>query len=421
MAVSPASLSGLRLRWHDHGSGLLELTRGLLGRGELTDVTLTCADGVNFKAHRLVLAGSSVYFRNLFTDLDTAGRHPVIFLKDVKAIHMDYFLRFIYFGEVSVPEADLQQLVTVAKELKIKGLDGLSGDGDEEKNEDSTSVHEDWEAVQTRERPVRHKRVESPRAREKRKRVKEHDPGQECSKKVRVKEEQESIVEDEEDSVEQTFEYIDQDDTCDFDTPLEGDGFESDEDAIEGDEEDEEDETFNKDDPNFKIDDMMLKKMLRRKKPKPKPPKVKEEGEQLPGGNYDLIDGKRQNRLYLFDNYIYSPNKTNGYYQYLQCHVSKAKGCHGRAKLDLTTNRMTQTKEHNHPEETEEVERRQVKAKIMREAIKLVDLSLRDAFINVVKGLTGQEAFAASKISFESIERTMARRRKEFEQEAFPL
>lgn len=58
--------NSLRLEWHDHGAELIDLTRDLCGQNELTDVTLTCAGGVTFNAHRLVLAGASRYFRNMF-------------------------------------------------------------------------------------------------------------------------------------------------------------------------------------------------------------------------------------------------------------------------------------------------------------------------------------------------------------------
>ncbi len=66
-----ASSSGLRLQWHDHGSDLLDLTRALCGRAEMTDVSLACEGGDVFDAHRIVLAGASTYFRRVFRTLDT--------------------------------------------------------------------------------------------------------------------------------------------------------------------------------------------------------------------------------------------------------------------------------------------------------------------------------------------------------------
>ncbi len=60
----------MRLQWHDHGSGLSDLTKDLCGRNELADVTLACDSGAVFSAHRIVLAGASTYFRSIFNTLD---------------------------------------------------------------------------------------------------------------------------------------------------------------------------------------------------------------------------------------------------------------------------------------------------------------------------------------------------------------
>ncbi len=113
--------SRLRLQWHDHGGDLLDLTKRLCGQSELTDVSLACADGEVFSAHRMVLAGASNYFRKIFRTLEGGCRQPVVFLRGVAAPQMEYFLQFIYYGEVSVPSEELENLVDIAKELGIKG------------------------------------------------------------------------------------------------------------------------------------------------------------------------------------------------------------------------------------------------------------------------------------------------------------
>ena len=56
----------LKLQWPDRIQHFGDLTHDLFGHSELTDVTLTCAGGVNFNAHRLILSGASGYFRSLF-------------------------------------------------------------------------------------------------------------------------------------------------------------------------------------------------------------------------------------------------------------------------------------------------------------------------------------------------------------------
>ncbi len=399
---SPSS-SGLRLCWHNHGSGLLELTKGLLGQGELADVTLSCTGGINFKAHRLVLAGASVYFRNLFAELDTAGKHPVIYLKDVKANHMDCFLRFIYFGEVSVLEEELQSLVTVAKELKIKGLDGLSGDKDYEDDLEYSYDEQDNTRFQD-------KRTKS---RKKRKAWEENLD----SKKAKVKEEQDSVAGEEE--------AIKEAETCELDQSYDIVENIGDENKIDNDDfivEDndsvaDDDEKYDKDDPDFQINDEMLDRMLGKRK---KPPKIKL-GEQTQEANYEIIEGKNKSKLYYFNNFIYIADRigNKSHHQYMKCHLPAMRRCRGRGILNLATNQMVQTQEHSHPEESEEAIRLSLRARILNEAVRSVDLSLREAFVKVVKETKGREAFVASKIRFESIEKTMLKRRRAFEQEAY--
>jgi hypothetical protein len=48
-------------------------------------------------------------------------RHPVIFVKDVEPMEMEYLLQFIYRGEVDIPSTELDHLVEIAKELGIVG------------------------------------------------------------------------------------------------------------------------------------------------------------------------------------------------------------------------------------------------------------------------------------------------------------
>ena len=53
----------------------------LYSQGFLTDITLSCEDGKNFEAHRVLLAARSAYFYGIVPKLKV---EPVIFLKGVK-------------------------------------------------------------------------------------------------------------------------------------------------------------------------------------------------------------------------------------------------------------------------------------------------------------------------------------------------
>ena len=83
------------------------------------DVTLAC-DGLQLKAHKMVLSACSPYFQAML--YNTPDRHPIVFLRDVRYYEMKALLEFMYRGEVSVDQENLSSLLKVAEGLKIKGL-----------------------------------------------------------------------------------------------------------------------------------------------------------------------------------------------------------------------------------------------------------------------------------------------------------
>ena len=48
--------------------------------------------------------------------------HPLIYLKGVKYQHLLAVLDFMYHGEVNVTQEELNSILAVAEELKVKGL-----------------------------------------------------------------------------------------------------------------------------------------------------------------------------------------------------------------------------------------------------------------------------------------------------------
>jgi len=98
-----------------------ELTK-LYSQGFLTDITLSCEDGKNFEAHRVLLAARSHYFYDLVPKLKS---DPVIFLKGVKGGHLAKVLEYIYSGSTSVSKTQLKPILEVARSLQVKGLQDL--------------------------------------------------------------------------------------------------------------------------------------------------------------------------------------------------------------------------------------------------------------------------------------------------------
>jgi hypothetical protein len=119
MAVTTPQPQQYCLRWNNHQHNLLSVFEDLLNHEAFVDVTIAC-DGLNLKAHKMVLSACSPYFQSMF--YNTPDKHPVVFLKDVRYDEMKALLEFMYRGEVSVDQENLSSLLKVAEGLKIKGL-----------------------------------------------------------------------------------------------------------------------------------------------------------------------------------------------------------------------------------------------------------------------------------------------------------
>eukprot|EP00096_Caligus_rogercresseyi_P009838 TRINITY_DN3427_c0_g1_i1.p1 TRINITY_DN3427_c0_g1~~TRINITY_DN3427_c0_g1_i1.p1 ORF type:complete len:498 (+),score=161.17 TRINITY_DN3427_c0_g1_i1:135-1628(+) len=107
------------LQWKSHNYEIVQEFHSLFKDDRFTDCTIACEDE-SFRAHRLILSGSSSYFRGLFEK--TSCSSPVIVLKDVPAHHAALLLRYMYLGIVSVKREDLSSVLKTANSLRIRGL-----------------------------------------------------------------------------------------------------------------------------------------------------------------------------------------------------------------------------------------------------------------------------------------------------------
>ena len=108
------------LRWNDFESNLSSAFKELRQESEYLDVTLLCEDEDQIEAHRLVLSACSGFFRNALRR--TKHQHPLLYLKGVQHADLNHILDFIYYGEVSIAQENLNAFLSVAEDLKIKGL-----------------------------------------------------------------------------------------------------------------------------------------------------------------------------------------------------------------------------------------------------------------------------------------------------------
>jgi len=110
------------LKWNDYHSSLTKCFRDLRTNDEMLDVAII-ADGRTFKAHKLVLSACSPVFKAMLKK----GRNqpclqPFIFLHGVNYEDIQAILDFMYNGEVSVNQDDLRSFLSIAEDLRVRGL-----------------------------------------------------------------------------------------------------------------------------------------------------------------------------------------------------------------------------------------------------------------------------------------------------------
>ena len=96
---------------------------------DFTDVTLVCEDGNQVEAHKVILAASSPFFRNLLKRNKHA--HPLIYMRGIKFDDLVAIVDFLYYGEANIYKDNLKIFLNIAEELEIKGLsEELKEEGD---------------------------------------------------------------------------------------------------------------------------------------------------------------------------------------------------------------------------------------------------------------------------------------------------
>ena len=127
-----ARASEYHLSWNNYEASIASFLKILStakeGEEDLSDVTISCAGGKQFSAHRLVLATCSSYFRQLFVGrtINANGSgchaHPIVYIPDMTDRVMEHLLAFMYTGQTTVPTHLLLPLIEAAKLLGIQGL-----------------------------------------------------------------------------------------------------------------------------------------------------------------------------------------------------------------------------------------------------------------------------------------------------------
>ena len=118
----------LCLQWNDFKQNISSSFGELREDKDLTDVTLACEDGKQVEAHKVVLAASSPFFKDILKR--NKHPHPLIYMRGLTSEDLLAITDFLYFGEANVLQENLDSFLALAEELRLKGLTGTGNTGE---------------------------------------------------------------------------------------------------------------------------------------------------------------------------------------------------------------------------------------------------------------------------------------------------
>ena len=115
----------LNFTWNDFESDVTKTYSRFAKENKFSDVTLISDDEESFSAHKLVLAGSSPFFRRIFEE--NAHPRPLLYLAGISSANLQHIMDFIYEGKVEIEQQELNDFLTSAQKIRIEGLNKTSG------------------------------------------------------------------------------------------------------------------------------------------------------------------------------------------------------------------------------------------------------------------------------------------------------
>ena len=112
-------MESFSLDWNEYNDHLKDLMFKMIKTTEYSDVTLMC-DDFQFNAHKSILSACSPELCKIIQL--TPEKNPVIYLRGVHSKEMEALIEFMYLGSTRIKQNDLQELLVVAQDLKIKGI-----------------------------------------------------------------------------------------------------------------------------------------------------------------------------------------------------------------------------------------------------------------------------------------------------------
>ena len=88
---------------------------------EFTDVTLSCENNQKIEVHKVIIAASSTFFHTMMKQIKHPN--PIIYMRGLKQKYLVNIVDFIYNGDVTIEQEDLEEFLTIAEEFELTGFD----------------------------------------------------------------------------------------------------------------------------------------------------------------------------------------------------------------------------------------------------------------------------------------------------------
>ena len=137
------------LKWNDFRQNIVTSFQDLRKEMDFSDVTLVCEEDHQIEAHRIILTACSPFFKTVLKR--NKHSHPMIYMRGLKAKDLVAIVDFIYHGEASIFQEDLDGFLALAEELQLKGLAGSQNEYPEtvgqKSNKQQTPKIETYESI----------------------------------------------------------------------------------------------------------------------------------------------------------------------------------------------------------------------------------------------------------------------------------
>ena len=108
------------LKWNDFQTNVTNSFKRLRKADDFYDVTLVSDDKQQVSAHKIVLASSSEYFREILKN--NKHSHPMLCLNGVNSQELNFILDYMYNGEVQIFQECLDGFLEIAQRFQVEGL-----------------------------------------------------------------------------------------------------------------------------------------------------------------------------------------------------------------------------------------------------------------------------------------------------------